>query len=222
MSSPHKCACLLLLVTALSAPAADNPPSEVKKDGPFPALRPDYTAFPDLKPTEFNETDLLPVLPSLPADASPLRKLLHAQAHEGLIYLALVGDRISHGSWMSHYLLDTILLSSAAYVVAAEGETLLADRIPWYEERVRALKGLELLLKRLAAFSSGTLPPQWVHLLRFHRLGAEAELLALKDEVAKPAPTPVIVIPVVVCPTPCPPVCVRPRGRLLPRLFHRR
>ena len=53
MSSLLKCACLFLLVITLSAPAAD-PPSEATNRDPLPAPRPDYTAFPDLKPTEFD------------------------------------------------------------------------------------------------------------------------------------------------------------------------
>lgn len=175
------CACILVVGARAEQPESKP---DVK---PFPELRPAFTAFPDLKPNLPRRDDplLVPALPKLPADAPPLRKVLHEQARAGLTYIVRISDVIRTGNWSDGSLHDTVLLINAAYLVAAELEDTVTNRIPWYEERVRKLKGIERLLELRAMVSSGTTPPLGFNFTRFHRLQAELDLLALKNAVAK-------------------------------------
>jgi hypothetical protein len=176
-------ACFTLLVLGITSASAQPP--DAKSDPRILGMRPYYTAFPDLKPPALDRDApvMLPVLPPLPAGAPPLRKVLHEQAREGLLYLAHVSEVIRIGSWDSRFFHETVLLTSEVYTVAAETEEKFADRVPWHEERVRKLKELERFTEVRAL--NGNDPPQRLNAARFHRLTAEADLLPLKDEVAR-------------------------------------
>jgi hypothetical protein len=170
----------LFLIAVAPTSHADQPDG---KAGDKP--RPSFTAFPDLKPHPFGrDADvLLPVLPELPTDAPLLRKVLHAQAREGLLFLGWMSKYIQLGIWNYQFLYDAVLMADEAYTVAAEAESRLADRIPWYEERVRKLKELERFIE--TRVQSDKEPPHRLNFVRFHRLQAELDLLTLKDAVAK-------------------------------------
>jgi len=174
-------AAVLITSTGSGQPSA---PSE-KKEPPKLDLRPNYTAFPDLKPHAPTKKDdiLLPMLPELPIDAPLLRKVQREQAREGFTYLGRITSVIRDERWNQQYLHDTLFMMSAVYRVAAELEDKLANRIPWYEERVRKLKELEVFIE--TRVQNGTAPPFHLLLVRFTRLSAEADLLRLQAEVAK-------------------------------------
>jgi hypothetical protein len=194
-----------------------------------------YSAFPDLNPRtvekievkgfegkpdfEFRDKDVvpLPALPTASAKTPLTQKVRLEQVREGLAYLDRIRKVILNGTWTSQFFPEYLRMTTETFRVAAELESTLAKRILWYEARVRTFKDIERFIH--IRVQNGMDPQERIHDVRVQRLGAEAELLALKDEAARPAPAPVVIV---VCPTPCPPVCSRPRGRLLPRLFHRR
>jgi hypothetical protein len=151
-----------------------------------------FTAFPDLKPPVPDGTGevLTPALPELPPDAPPLRKVLRAQAREGFNYLWRMGEVIKIGSWNYQYLHDHLFMVRAAYRVAADLEDRPADRVPWYEERVRKLKELEQFIEGRVRDKKA--PPEHLLLARFTRLGAEADLLRLQGEVGGGAARPLV------------------------------
>ena len=144
-----------------------------------------FTAFPELKSHEFSrgEEVRILVLPELPPDAPRLRKVRHAQATAGLLYLAQIGEVIRCGAWNTSFLNDAILMAVEAYTVAAEVEDSAPDRVRWYEERVRVLKSLERFIE--SRVEMGTEAPHDLLFTRFFRYQAEADLLRLKDEIAR-------------------------------------
>jgi hypothetical protein len=87
------------------------------------------------------------------------------------------------GNWNSAFFYETLETTLNAYRLGAELENHPADRVPWYEARVRKLKEFELLAE--TRVKDGVEPPHQLNIARFHRHGAEAELLVLLDEVKK-------------------------------------
>src|SRR6185503_2630858 len=67
------------------------------------------------------------------------------------------------------------------FSLAAEFETTLANRVMWYEARVRWIKEVEAVL--FAYVQKGSFAPHWFNVVRFYRLGAEAELVELLADV---------------------------------------
>jgi hypothetical protein len=179
--------------------------------GHFKKLRPTYTAFPDLKkPIIENAATPLPTLPPIAPDAPLVRKILLAQAQEGLEYLEHINRMMQDGTWESRRFVEYVHLATAACPVAAKLENTLVKQVPWSEARIRTLNHIEQFIE--GRVETGTDSPDILANVRLVRLRAEAELLILKDEVAKPAP-----VIISVC-QPCPPTCARPRGPLA-RLF---
>ena len=173
-------ASLLLLVAALTISTSSGQPRDAKKEEPkIKGERPDYTAFPDLKPAGIE----LPPLPAVAADAPPLRKVQYEQAQAGLAYLAHTKEVIRVGNWDKSFFREYLLMSEETFRVAAELEDKPAKRVPWYEARVRGLKEFEQFTE--LRVRSGTEPPQGLPAARFARLQAEADLLKLKAEVEK-------------------------------------
>jgi hypothetical protein len=123
------------------------------------------------------------MLPPLPANPPPLRKISHEQAREGLVHLALVSSVTDRDFWELNLFFERIVVTFEAYQVAAELEDTLANRVPWYEERVRTLKELERLTERRVQNITEALHRS--NFVRFYRLRAEFELLRLKAEVAR-------------------------------------
>jgi hypothetical protein len=173
---------LVILVTdaAVTSPstAAEPPRSEeIRKNS--------FTAFSELGALEWDKDKLMPIpeLPKLPADASPLRKVRHAQATAGLLYLHCFSERILKGAYTPDEFLMMLQMACETYRVAAEAEETLADRVPWYEERVRAMKLSEQCVEKHVNAGSEASPR--LALIGFFRLQTEVELYRLKDEVAK-------------------------------------
>jgi len=141
-----------------------------------------FTAFPELKPQPI-DSDSVIVVPDLPADAPPLGKVRHAQAIMGIRYLIQMRGTIHDGWWSDTYLPDLVMMTTETYRAAAEAEDALANRVPWYQERVRAMKSIEHFIENRVR--SGTASPLSLHLTRFTRYQCEVDLLRLMDEVAK-------------------------------------
>jgi hypothetical protein len=171
----------VLLLTLLAFVACFSSRSAAAEPAPHPRSV-TFTALPELTPRAIGEIRVF-VLPDLPADASAIRKVRHAQATAGLSYLARINAVIRIGSWNHQYFFDVVLMASDVYRVAAELEESPGDRVPWYEERVRALKTLERFTEIRVNF--GTAPPQSLSLARFFRYQTEADLLLLKEALAK-------------------------------------
>lgn len=128
---------LAIVVSVLYFPATCHAADVAPSPRPVP-----FTAFPTLKAYEPAE-DRWFALPALAPDASPLRKVRHAQATAAFLYLAKEQEMIREGVWYAHDLLNTLCMTREAFRRAAEMENTLANRLPWYEERVRAMNSLE-------------------------------------------------------------------------------
>jgi hypothetical protein len=188
---------LLVLGAALAVSVGHGQP-----DPELPVLagvRPYFTAFPDLKPTQrpaavkapngatriiLSKGDevALPRLPAIAADATPLRKVQHEQIQEGLAYLARVKEVARLGADDPRDL-RAVAVASEVCLLAAEMEETPAKRVPWFEARVRVLKDGEEAVHTYAL--QGVLSISALNLVRFERLRAEADLLKLKAEVEK-------------------------------------
>lgn len=162
-----------------------QPPANDEKKEITPDLKLFYTAFPDLKPAPFDpEAELLaPALPELPANAPLLHKVQREQAQQGFNYLNRIRAIIKEGKWSSDNFDTTLFMVGAVYPLTGELEDELANRIPWYEERIRKLKEFERFIEIRVEVKSD--PPDYLLFARFTRLGAEADLLHLQAEVAK-------------------------------------
>jgi hypothetical protein len=207
-------------------PTTGSPP--LRETFAYKGPRPFFTAFPNLKPptietgefknsdgvTQFaaREKDGVP-LPRLPTvtGAPVLQKARLEQIRIGLSYLEHLSEVIRIGSWTAQSSPEYLEMVSGVYRCIAELENVPAKRIPWYEARVRTLKEFERFTE--TRVQNRTDMPQQLNNVHIHRLRAEAELLVLKAEVAKPQPAPMYVYP---------PACGRSCGGLLPRLFPRR
>jgi len=170
------------LRTSLSSQSA--PRSSKDKDLPF------FTAFPELKAPEINEAmpgflfDGFPL--TIPADASPLLKVQLREANAGSAYLRIMFELVVIWKFGVRWHSEFMAIASNLYRTAAETELNSAARIPWYADRVIVLKTYEELARR--DVKTGDLPPEDLHLARCYRLGAEADLLKLQEEIEKTGP----------------------------------
>jgi hypothetical protein len=201
--TPTVRACLLLGVAATAAGAGGQPTGGAKAEPPvtIAGVRPYFTALPDLKPPTYETVEvknpdgttrmvtvekgeiLLPALPALAADAPPLRKVQFEQVREGLAYIQRSRELIRLGVWVPADFRQYAEVTTETYRLAAGLEEKSANRVPWYEVRVRQLKEAEDLIDRSVRIGSAA--PATLHYARFQRLGAEADLLKLKAEVEK-------------------------------------
>ncbi|WP_439622246.1 hypothetical protein [Gemmata sp.] len=170
---------------------AKQVPEETSKLGPV------YTAFPELKPPpmttdgkpadrgarskELHELIFKDVFADLPADATLLQKVQYQQVHEGLLYLQKIKEVIDLGRWDSAYYKEYLSMASQVHRAAAELHTIPTRRIRCFEARVILLKEIEIFVTWRV--ETGNSPPQDLHSVRFQRLQAEADLLALKESL---------------------------------------
>jgi len=217
--------------------AKPTPPGKrmlIDMDPPLNARKLPDTAFPELKSPAFESREIkgsdgstysvdvekdvipLPALPDLPTGASPIRKVRLAQIREGLAFIDATKHYISTGSWSQLNFAEYLQIANEVFRVAAEFEDIPVKRLAWYEARVRQLKGIEHFMQRRV--KHGTAPPQDLDMASFVRLQGEIDLLKLKAEV-EPVRQP---LAAPICqPVYCPPACICPRPRILPRLFRR-
>jgi len=175
------------------------------------------TAFPDLKPpgkdrpdgafsprtvsrlVDFKRLseDLSKRFPlPVAADASPLRKVQLLRVNEGAAYLKGEFEAVLAGEWELHWFWshEFATIATELYRIAAELDSGPECRLSWYKERVVLLKALEEFIRVCEMVSSN--PPLRNHLIRFYRLGAEAELLKLEESLVPAAsPTPIMICP---------------------------
>jgi hypothetical protein len=165
-----------------------------------PQFRPEFTAFPDLKPgremKKFvvhpdgtierevieNPGVVLPSLAPLPPDAPLIRKVMHEQARVGLEFLAEVRER----EWNQkpiHDPLEGLSIAMRVFPLAAELEPRPTNHVMWYEARVRLLKEIERRIRTRVL--NGSVPPSDLNQIRFYRLAAEIELLDLLAELKR-------------------------------------
>ena len=163
MFTPSACACLLLFV---AAPIGADPPAGAKGDARAKAADP------------------MPAVPAVAADAPPLRKVQIELVKEGLTYLSRCGELIRSDTWVASDFRRYADVLTETCRVAAELEEKPADRVPWFEARVRRMKAVEAAIDR--GVRAGSVAPQELNLIRFQRLQAEVELLKLKAAVEKP------------------------------------
>jgi hypothetical protein len=158
---------------------------------PQPVLPSGYTAFPNLRPfvprdrsdpTPFPRGDAPASLPVLPADAPALLKVQREAALEGFLCLRRIHLReVSQGPGEDYiFHIDT---AANVYRLAAELEETPAERVPWYEARVRVLKMAERFTE--IRILNRSIDPEALHTARFFRLRTEADLLRLQAEVAR-------------------------------------
>ena len=126
----------------------------------------------------------LPALHAVAADAPPLRKVQLEQVEERAgLHHCRCKELIRLGVWIPADFRLFAEVATDTYRLAAELEEKPANRVPWYEVRVRQLKEVEDLIDR--SVRVGSAAPQILHYARFQRLQAEADLLKLKAEVEK-------------------------------------
>jgi hypothetical protein len=128
-------------------------------------------------------TDGMPPPPAIAADASPLRKAQLELVREGLAYIKRCKDLIRADAWVPSDFRKFADVLTETCRVAAELEEKSANRVPWFESRVRQMKEVEDLIDR--SVRSGNLAPQELTLVRFQRLQAEVDLLKIKAEMEK-------------------------------------
>jgi hypothetical protein len=155
--------------------------------GPFPVM---YTAFPGLiwdtpryGPGLNRERDDPDArvgqppkdLPVLPTNAPRLNVLQQEAALEAIVGL---DDTTFLGAYSGPPPDTEFETAAEAYRLAAELEPRLADRLPWYEARVRALKGSFVWSERRVLY--GGFPAYRFHAARFEHLQTEVDLLRLR------------------------------------------
>jgi hypothetical protein len=176
-------------------------PAPPEPKDPPGRITPTTTAFPKLTPgtveirgipepggvvrrAHYIDTAVIPPrIPVLAADAPPLSRLRHERVLEGRACLQHIADLMRAGDWASVFFDETLETTLDTYRLGAELEPQLADRVPWYEARVRVMKEFELFTE--ARVRDGLEPPFRLNIVRFHRHGAEADLLVLLDEIKR-------------------------------------
>jgi hypothetical protein len=177
----------LSLAAALAVTADDRP----KPREPF-------TAFPEIDPPVWTKDDPDPdkVYPltlgasprAIPPDAPAWRKVRIARLNELARFIALADPirchperwhRGHHPGYQAAYRAAWL----AAAQLGAELEETDAARVPWFEERVRALKDYER--SAVARRETGADPPYFPHAARADRYAAELDLLRANALAAK-------------------------------------
>ncbi|QJW96183.1 hypothetical protein [Frigoriglobus tundricola] len=198
---------MLLLAAALTASAGSGqPPGGKAQDNLIKAARDYSTAFPDLEPpitrrdvitnpdgtTVVVTTEIgvvpLPAVPAPAANAPALRKVRVEQYQEGSDCLERLKVIIRTGNYRPQDFCEYVRVATEVYRAAAEMEDEPARRVPWYEARVRKFKEVERFIRLRVEI--GTDPPDRLDVVRFHRFGAEAELLELKAGLENPGRKP--------------------------------
>jgi hypothetical protein len=190
---------------------------------PLPAAKTNlvFTAFPELKARVRSEQDdpsrpvydpetrkRLPagagLITPYPAGASIEMTLRIGRANDGLVHLLQTREMITVGRWIPD---DTpVLLGAVAATMRARAdlEADPAERERWLARWVVEAKDVEWFTA--ARVEAGRDPPQLLDLVRFHRLGAELELIDFR--------TPRLPPPAVL---PCPAVVVYPQSVFVAR-----
>jgi hypothetical protein len=226
LAVPTSAARLTLLLVCAAAFA----PRSAAAEPPAPKFRPEYTAFPDLKPgrelkditqpdgtTERvvieNPVVVLPRLAELPPGAPLIRRVQYEQARAGLDYLTVVRQRAD--DWT--FPMDLLKWQSVAmrvFPLAAKLEPSPTNRVLWYEAQVRLFKEVEGFVRSHALRDS--FPPWFPNMVRFYRLSAEIELLDLLAELKRSGAPPRALPPAPVLahvPAPSPPAPPGPARR---------
>ena len=187
MSRPVRPLALVAVAAGLAAAGAAHQPTP-KPPEPF-------TAFPELKvlvqsewPLGMNDDKIFGRLQAghpraIPADAPPLRRVKIAQLNEGADHVIKTWQVMRVGKWAQTDYFATINVTMEAYQLGAELADTREEKLGWYVDRVVMLKTFEQYFA--IRMESGTEPPQVLHVIRFYRLRAEAELLELKARLGK-------------------------------------
>jgi len=194
MSSRYRVIAVLGVAAAAAWIVSAGNAQPVPKDKPKA-----YTAFPELKvprrgdmPTHPDDEKLFArlhagrdaIVKRTPENASPLHKVRVAQMNEGIAHITKMKELLRIGRWVPTDFVEVVPVIAETYRIGADLCENPADKIMWFEERVVMLKFWEEyadVRHRLAVDD----PPQVIHLARFHRLRAEAELLEFKAELDK-------------------------------------
>jgi len=164
--------------------------ADPKLDKPLPA----YTAFPKLKLPEplfdkdysakMDELVIKGILRDLPQDHSLLERVRYEQVRAGLDCVNKMQILIGIGKWRVDYCLNKYLqIASQVYPVAAELESTAEGKIRCYEAGVLVLKEIEAITE--TRVEAGSDPSFDLETARFYRHQAEANLMRLKDELAR-------------------------------------
>jgi hypothetical protein len=146
-------------------------PVNPRKPRPFPT---DETVYPLLAAKLVAPT---------PADASPLRKAHHAQLREVGEFLEAARAQINSGRYAFGEYDSVFDLIDRMYRILVELEPRSAGKVAILEERVTVIKEYERMMTDRV--NEGREPPPQKNLIQFRRLGAEADLIMLKDQSAK-------------------------------------
>jgi hypothetical protein len=196
VTTPFVRVALLFLCVAFAVSVGHSQPVN---PNPVEGVRPYYTAFPDIKPSRHHAVVKgadgaarvvvekaaavpLPALPVVAADAPAWRKVQLAQIQEGLDFLDRVKEIARLGAEDPKDV-RAVAIAAEVCLLAAELEATPAKRLAWFEARVRVLKeGEESVYSYV---QRGNLSVGALHLARYERLRAEADLLRLKAEIEK-------------------------------------
>lgn len=174
---------------------SEQPVEQPKGIPPTKWTRPNYTAFPNLKPVPKERVKLpdgeipLPLkwvphpIPELGANPTALRRVRFEQLYAGLEYIARIEVKEAIVGGVGPDYSPTRTLYVATLRIGAELEEDLAKRVPWFEARVRVFKEIERNVAQRVEVASEE--PQRLSQARFARLEAEAELLELQAEIER-------------------------------------
>jgi hypothetical protein len=219
--------CIVVLLAVFAQPGKEVP----KLPKPTPSLLgADDTAFPELKlpapPRDGQNYEryrkereelfakLLKDVPAPPKELTLLQKVQYEQLQAGRTAIRKIEESIEIGRWDSAYFKEYISLLGEVDKLAAELQPTLAARIKYYEVRVLRFKEFERFMS--IRVDLGNDAPHVLHVSRFARLQAEADLLKLKELLNPSIPaTPAICGPAII--RALRPVWSRPPTRMLRR-----
>jgi hypothetical protein len=150
---------------------------------------PAHTEFPELRVATVKESekliaDLKANYPRpIPAAGTPLEKVRTAQLNEGVAFIVKFKMLIDAGAYRPEEYGSFIDAIGSTCRVEAELSAGPKAKLAAAEHRVRLMSLLEEFARRRV--ESGTDPSRQLNRARFERLQAEAELLVLKEQLAK-------------------------------------
>ncbi|MDB5309949.1 MAG: hypothetical protein JWO38_4151 [Gemmataceae bacterium] len=176
----------VIVLTALVARGAAQPPTPGAGRGTTPP-----PGKPEIGPTFPADEKVFKLLAAgqarpIPADATPLRKICLAQIREGGEFLSWTQGRLQIDYFMSSDYPPVFEVIDRTYLLLAESESGAAGKIAALEERVAAFKRFERVADTRCTV--GRDPPHERNRARFWLLGAEGDLLTLKEQHAEAAP----------------------------------